>query len=92
MAKKQFDFEYTVYDLFTAFYPISNAGYSAFAEIAAKTNGTGKILNCHAEETIAQLTQAGYSVREVVYVNPTSDEQLLAALGIHIGGELNGLV
>jgi hypothetical protein len=89
MSKKQFDFEYTVYELFTAFYPISNAGYSAFAEIAAKTNGTGKVLNCQAAETIAQLTQAGYSVREVDYVRPQSDEQLLSELGINIGEELN---
>jgi macrodomain Ter protein organizer (MatP/YcbG family) len=89
MSKKRFDLEYIVWDLLTAFYPVSKAGEVAWAKIAAKTDGTGRVLTCHLSDTIAQLTQAGYSVREVVHVNTKSDEQLLSELGI-IGGELNG--
>lgn len=87
---EEIDFEYTRYEEWTTFYPFSNAGYSLYcAEIAPKTDGTGSVFNCHAQETIAQLRQAGYTVREVVYTNPKPDEQILAALGIHTGGELN---
>jgi hypothetical protein len=49
-------------DLFTAFYPETPAGEQAWNEMAAHTDGTGKVLNGQVDGTIAQLRAAGYTV------------------------------
>ena len=49
--------------LFAAFYPETRAGEVAWAELAAATGGTGKVLAPHVPDTLAQLRAAGYVVR-----------------------------
>jgi len=56
------DLEYDVYGMFTSFAPNTPAGVAAWKELARENNGTGKVLNEHAESTIAQLRDAGYTV------------------------------
>lgn len=68
--------------LFTTFFPNTPAGEKAWGEIAAKTDGTGKILAAHTEAVIQQIRDAGYTVAKDTS-GQTSDEEagaLAAAL------------
>ena len=67
-------------DMFTSFYPDSEAGEGAWSVINA-TEGSegGKVLTQHAASVIEQLRAAGYTVTEAAPVTETADE-LAAAL------------
>lgn len=73
---KTYDLEYITGNIFTAFFPNTSHGESAWRTIAEHTDGTGKVLNCQAVGTIAQLRRAGYSVRKAPSSGVTSDDIL----------------
>lgn len=71
--------------LFTAFLPVSKAGEVAFNQMAAYTEGTGKVLSLHKQSTIQQLRQAGYKVGKAKQQGKVTAEQaedMLRELGI----------
>ena len=64
MQNQKVDLIYTEIGMFILFLPESNAGEIAWAQIAKKTNGTGKIFKGQLQGTLAQLRNAGYTVRK----------------------------
>lgn len=58
------DLQYKNYGLFTSFYPITEQGRVAWAELAEKTGGTCKVPFHHEKSTIEQLRAAGYIVHK----------------------------
>lgn len=56
------DLEYSSDGLFTTFLPNTHAGEQAWRELAAQTEGTGKVFQHHTESTVEQLRKAGYTV------------------------------
>jgi len=56
------DLIYMKQGLFTAFVPESKAGEDAWRELAAQTDGTGKVFTHHLKSVIFQLRKAGYTV------------------------------
>ncbi|WP_109479107.1 hypothetical protein [Paraburkholderia sp. C35] len=67
-------------DMFTAFYPETPAGEEAWKNIAAHTDGTGKVLHTQVDDTIQQLRDAGYTVAERKPDTTVIDDDLLNAL------------
>lgn len=67
-------------DLFTLFLPNTPHGENAWRELAAQTDGTGKVLTIHVEETIRQLRAAGYSVSKESAAPSMDAGALVAAL------------
>ena len=59
------DLEYIDHGMFTSFIPVSKAGDVAFNQMAAHTEGTGKVLSIHKQSTIQQLRQADDMLREL---------------------------
>lgn len=79
------DLEYIDHGLFTSFLPVSKAGEVAFNQMAAYTEGTGKVLSIHKQGTILQLRQAGYKVGKAKQQGKVTVEQaddMLRELGI----------
>lgn len=74
------DLIYVKDDLFTRFYPETEAGRLAW-DTMLETTGSYAVLNHHAPMVIAQLRRAGYRVHKAKRVTETTDE-LLAELGI----------
>lgn len=76
------DMTYRTDGLFTTFLPQTPAGESAWRELAAKTDGTGKVLATQTEDAVRQLHEAGYTVVETtgVETTPEEDEELLNEL------------
>lgn len=75
------DLTYRAIDsLFTAFYPETPAGETAWRAIAAKTEGTGKVMTQHVASTVEQLNAAGYTVKEGKAGRTIDDGDLLAML------------
>jgi hypothetical protein len=58
------DLTYKKSGLFTLFMPETSAGHVAWAAIAKRTEGTGKVFTIHLDQTLRQLRKAGYSVAE----------------------------
>ena len=79
------DIEYIDHGMFTSFLPTSKAGEVAFNQMAAYTEGTGKVLTIHKQSTILQLRQAGYKVGKAKKQEKVTAEQvdeMLRELGI----------
>ena len=79
------DIEYIDHGIFTAFIPVTKAGEVAFNQMAAYTEGTGKVLTIHKQSTIIQLRQAGYIVGKAKKQGKVTAEQadeMLRELGI----------
>ena len=79
------DLEYIDHGMFTSFIPVSKEGEVAFNEMAAYTEGTGKVLSIHKQSTIQQLRQAGYKVGKAKKQEKVTAEQvdeMLRELGI----------
>lgn len=76
------DISYIDGGLFTTFYPESEAGHTAWRELAQQTDGTGKVLSAHAELAIAALRKAGYRVTAMAPADgdDSSVDALLAEL------------
>lgn len=70
---KTYDLEYTMQGMFTFFTPITDAGVSLWNELAAQTDGTGKVLTAHLDATLAQMRKAGYSVRKAAVVKMSKE-------------------
>ncbi|WP_186083661.1 hypothetical protein [Burkholderia gladioli] len=66
-------------DMFTMFYANTPAGEEAWRELAAQTEGTGKVLTQHVDDTVRQLREAGYTVEAGTLPTESADE-LLAQL------------
>lgn len=68
--------------LFTRFMPETPAGETAWRVIAGQTEGTGKVLTIHADDTCRQLRAAGYSVAKGKRRAPNESDSaaLLSAL------------
>lgn len=81
-ANETADLSYRHLGLFTSFLANTPAGENAWREIAAKTDGTGKVLSIHAEDTIRQLRGAGYAVAEAGEVVAGDEDAILAELGL----------
>ena len=79
------DLEYIDHGMFTSFIPVSKEGEVAFNEMAAYTEGTGKVLSIRKQSTIQQLRQAGYKVGKAKKQEKVTAEQvdeMLRELGI----------
>lgn len=79
------DIEYIDHGMFTSFTPVTKAGEVAFNQMAAYTEGTGKVLIIHKQGTIQQLRQAGYEVGKAKKQGKVTAEQadeMLGELGI----------
>ena len=57
----QTDLSYTTGDMWTKFYPNTEAGELAYRKMMDE-NGVAAVLNIHAKNVIAQIKKAGYSV------------------------------
>jgi len=68
-------------ELFTAFYPNTEAGKEAWKVIADKNEGVGKVPNQQVADTVSQLISNGYTVSELKGELPVNDDVLLNALG-----------
>lgn len=70
------DLSYYDSGMFVQFLPNTKEGEQAFNELAAHTDGTGKVFAQHAKATIAQLKAAGYTVGKGKRPNVTMDDIL----------------
>lgn len=59
------DLTYLKQGFFTVFFPQSKAGETAWNELAAVTQGTGKIPTIQLPQFLASLRKAGFSVQAV---------------------------
>ncbi|ALN21943.1 MULTISPECIES: hypothetical protein [Ectopseudomonas] len=91
-ANETADLSYRHLGLFTSFLANTPAGENAWREIAAKTDGTGKVLSIHAEDTIRQLRAAGYAVAEAGEVVTGDEDAILAELGLLDGQDQQATV
>lgn len=74
------DITYTKGPIFTSFYPETDEGQKAYAQIC-ETLGSATVLNLHLKSTLQQLRKAGYIVRVAKAVQ-MSDGDILEGLGI----------
>jgi hypothetical protein len=58
------DLTYRVTGAFVAFYPETREGRIAWEQLAAQTDGTGKVLRCHLPSLLAALKRVGIRVRK----------------------------
>ena len=77
---RKYDLEYKTDGIFTQFFPISEAGHTAWNQLAAKTENTGKILTFHLDQVLSQFRKCGYSVRRAKKDEAISNCDLLAKL------------
>lgn len=84
-ASETADLSYRDQGLFTSFLANTPAGENAWREIAAKNDGSGKVLSVHAADTIRQLRDAGYAVAEASAVVTGDEDAILAELGLAEG-------
>jgi len=75
------DLTYMTDGMFTRFIADSEAGVSAWNEMASKMNGVAAVLNFEAKSVIAQLRAAGYKVAKAKKCNQSIDS-ILAELGV----------
>lgn len=72
------DLHYLDQGLFTAFVPVTKEGEQAWREMAAVTEGTGKVPTVQAKQYIAQLRKAGYTVTKAPKVKTLTANELVA--------------
>lgn len=58
------DLTYLKQGLFTVFVPQTKAGEDAWREIAAHTDGTGKVFTAQLPSFLWEIRKAGYSVKQ----------------------------
>jgi hypothetical protein len=63
--------------IFTAFFPQTKAGESAWNEIAKATENTGKVFTAHFPQVLKQLREAGYSVAKAKKAKPGDLDKIL---------------
>ena len=59
------DIRYTNDELFTTFISGSSAGDSLMSQLMEQMDGTNKVFNFEAKRVIAQIRNAGYSVKKI---------------------------
>lgn len=77
---KATDIFYKDEGLFTSFIPESDAGISLWKQLAEHTDGTGKVFTIHAESTIKQMRDAGYTVRKHKPMSKKETDQIYSEL------------
>jgi len=80
MSEETADLEYQRDEMFTIFYPTSDAGLVAWNQMREQ-EGAAAVMAVHESAVIIQLRAAGYVVRKSKPVN-TSDDELLEQLGV----------
>jgi hypothetical protein len=86
---KQADLTYRTQGLFTTFTPHTADGQTAWNEMAAQTDGTGKVLVHQEENVVLQLRQAGYIVRKESEDRKHLDPEAIEALATALSGDPN---
>jgi hypothetical protein len=79
-----YDLEYYNNGMFTRFIPNTPSGVEAW-HVMAKDNGNAAVWSAHAQDVIAQLRKAGYSVakaKKPTKITAQEVDQLLAELGV----------
>jgi hypothetical protein len=71
------DLTYLKQGIFTAFFPQTKAGESAWAELAKATENTGKVFTAHLPQVLKQLREAGYSVAKAKKARPGDLDKIL---------------
>lgn len=80
---KIIDLTYSTSGYFTSFLPETPEGQVTWNQIAAQTDGTGKIDTMFLKQTLYQLRKAGYKVyKEKKTTITETDQELLASLGL----------
>lgn len=74
------DFTYTRDGMFTALLPENDAAVRAWNELAAETDGTGKVFNHHFPQLRAALKRAGFTVKKARKVKPGELDAILDEL------------
>ena len=71
------DLIYLKQGIFTAFFPQTKVGESAWIELARATENTGKVFTAHLPQVLKQLREAGYSVAKAKKAKPGDLEDIL---------------
>jgi len=74
------DLTYLKQGLFTAFIPESPEGQDAWREIAAQTEGTGKVFTAQLPAVLSQLRKAGYTVKQSAKKSPQTLRREMAEI------------
>ena len=74
------DLTYLKQGLFTAFIPESPEGQDAWREIAAQTEGTGKVFTAQLPAVLSQLRKAGYAVKQSENKSPETLRREMAEI------------
>jgi len=80
MSEETADLEYQRDEMFTIFYPTSDAGLVAWNQMREQEGGA-TVMTAHEIAVINQLRAAGYIVRKSKPID-TSDDELLEQLGV----------
>ena len=80
MSEETADLEYQRDEMFTIFYPTSDAGLVAWDQMREQ-EGAAAVMAVHESAVINQLRAAGYIVRKSKPID-TSDDELLEQLGV----------
>ena len=81
--KRTADLTYETTGYFTVFYPETEDGHNAWNQIAAQTQGTGKVETIHLKSVLSQLRKVGYVVYKAKkVVTKQTDLELLTELGL----------
>ena len=80
MSEETADLEYQRDEMFTIFYPTSDAGLVAWDQMREQ-EGAAAVMAVHESAVIIQLRAAGYIVRKSKPID-TSDDELLEQLGV----------
>ena len=75
------DLTYTQDKMFTRFFAETEAGHTAWNQMAETLGGVAAVLNIHANSTIYQLKKAGYKVGKAKPSKMSIDE-ILKELGV----------
>lgn len=71
------DLEYLQEGLFTCFFSNTKAGKEAWLEIAAQTQGTGKIFTLQLPAVLSQLRKAGFRVAKIKKMSEKEKTKIL---------------
>ena len=74
------DLTYTTDKMFTSFIANTDDGIEAWKEMAFRMDGVAKVLNCHAQDTIRQLKEAGYTVSKAKKVTKKEMNDIFAEM------------
>ena len=76
------DLKYKTSGIFTIFYPFTDAGETAWNDLAAQNEGACTIFTAHLKSTLQQLRAAGYTVKKTTKIYDNLDDIDWAFFGI----------